>query len=154
MATLLTKRGKRGRQVEYIVECLAGKRKRGRVVEYLVTWEGDANPKQTWEPASNVSDDLIAAYEEKGAPEASSSSPRASSSRTSSSSSRKRGVRPVDFAIVPPASTNNGDEDVLCESTSTNESDSDDLDSSDEEDVRDARTEEERELMPPPPWCS
>lgn len=49
----------------YKVESLLDKRLRRKRIEYLVKWEGYPEYDATWEPASNITHDLIADYESK-----------------------------------------------------------------------------------------
>lgn len=50
-------------EVEYIVES----RKKRRAMEYLVKWKGYPESDNTWEPAKNLADDIIAAFQNEGA---------------------------------------------------------------------------------------
>ena len=47
----------------YLVERILRKRRRGGRVEYFVRWEGYGTEDDSWEPADNVSDDLIEDFE-------------------------------------------------------------------------------------------
>jgi len=54
----------------YIVEKVISKRKaKGGKTEYLIKWQGYKESDNTWEPADNVSDDLIAEFELEQNPE-------------------------------------------------------------------------------------
>ena len=46
----------------YEVEAVVGARKKGKSMEYLIKWKGYDASENTWEPAKNVSDALIAQY--------------------------------------------------------------------------------------------
>lgn len=47
----------------YRVERILAHRKEGKVTQYLIKWENYEDSQNSWEPASNVSHDLIQEYE-------------------------------------------------------------------------------------------
>lgn len=49
----------------FTVESVEGKRLNNGTVEYLIKWEGWDPETNTWEPASNISQDLVDDYEKE-----------------------------------------------------------------------------------------
>ena len=52
---------------QWKVEAVRGKRRDGGKMQYLLKWEGYASEENTWEPAENVSEDLIKEFEARQA---------------------------------------------------------------------------------------